>query len=178
MSGRSRPRSSITLVALVAVVALTVATAACDGDDPPTTTEPAPVEFGAEVYTMVIERFLPAPDPDAAPVVYVVPVNGDPLGLDLQVAVIDALSEGYDVRFVDEVEAAVDDGSSDEPPRDEGMLLGLGRIAPEPPHTIRVERYEGSDQVEGHLLTLEQRADAWVVADEETVTPEVLIGDG
>ena len=58
------------------------------------------------------------------------------------------------------------------------MLLGLGRIAPEPPHTIRVERYEGSDQVEGHLLTLEQRADAWVVADEETVTPEVLIGDG
>jgi hypothetical protein len=160
------------LVALVAFVA------GCTDDEPPPPARPEPVEFGAEVYTMVIERFLPPPDPDAAPVVYVVPVNGDPLGLDLQVAVIDALSDGYDVRFVDEVAAAVDDGSSDEPPRDEGMLIGLGRIASEPPHTIRVERYEDSDRVDGHLLTLEQRAGTWVVADEETVTPEVLIGDG
>ena len=161
-----------------AFVALLVVGAACGGDEPPTPTEPEPVEFGAEVYAMVIERFLPAPDPETATVVYVVPVSGDPLGLDLQVAVIDTLSDGYDVRFVDEVEAAVDDGSSDEPPRDEGMLLGLGRIAAEPPHTVRVERYEGSDQVDGHLLTLEQRGAGWVVADDETVTPEVLVDDG
>jgi hypothetical protein len=168
----------LTTVAALAI-ALAAVVAACDGDGGSPTSEPPPVEIGADAYVTVIARFLPPSlDPESLPVVYVVPVSGDALPLETQVAVIEALAAGHDVRFVDQVDAALDAASSEEPPRDEGTLIGLGRIQPEPPHQVRVELYRGRDRVSGHLLTLRNESGAWVVADAETVTPEVLVGDG
>lgn len=165
---------------LLAVAALTVTVSACDdGGGGSTVSDPERTEIGADAYVTVIARFLPPSlDPEAPPVVYVVPVSGDALPLETQVAVIEALARSYDVRFVDQVDAALDVESSEEPPRDEGTLIGLGRIRPEPPHQVRVELYRGRDRVSGHLLTMRNESGTWVVADAETVTPEVLVGDG
>lgn len=153
--------------------------AACGGGGTPGPTDPAPVDVPAEAYATVVERYLSPPDvEDERTVVYVVPVSGDALSLDTQVAVVNELAELYDVRFVDDVDAAVDDDSTDVPPRDEGMLIGLGRISADPPHTVRVELYRERDRVTGHLLTLDHDAgDHWVVVGDESVAPEVLIGD-
>jgi hypothetical protein len=167
------------LLAVLVAGAVPLATTACEGDAGSTTTEPVPLVIGADAYVTVISRFLPPSlDPESAPVVYVVPASGGALPLDMQVAVIESLAPNYDIRFVDQVDAALDAASSEEPPRDEGTLIGLGRIKPEPPHQVRVETYRGRDRVSGHLLTLRNDGGTWVVGDAETVTPEVLVGDG
>lgn len=141
--------------------------------------EPAAEPPGVPAYAMVIARFLPpALDPDDRPVMYVVPVNGESLALETQVGVIERLAEQADVRFVDDPAAALDEESSDQPPRDEGTLVGLGRFSAEPPYTIRVELYRGRDRIEGRLLTVRSEQDGWVVIDAEVVAPEVLVGDG
>jgi hypothetical protein len=163
-------RASIALVLAVLTAALAVGCdeSVDDAAEPP----------GAAAYAMVIARFLPpAIDPDERPVAYVVPVNGEALALDVQVAVIDALSEVGDVRFVDDVGAAVDEESSDLPPRDEGTLVGLGRFSADAPYTVRVELYRGRDRVDGRLLTVRSEDGNWVVIDSETVAPEVLVAD-
>lgn len=158
---------------MAVVVAILCVVTACGGD------EPAAEPPGAAAYAMVIARFLPpALGDDALPVVFVVPVNGESLALDTQVTVIDTLAEQADVRFVDDVEAAVDEESSDQPPHDAGTLVGLGRFSAEPPYTVRVELYRGVDRVEGRLLTVRNDDGSWVVIASETVTPEVLVGDG
>ena len=175
---RDRPSAKRSLPAraawcVAALVALTAIGAGCSGDDPP-----ARADIDATTYVAAIEGFLPpAVDPEGRPVVYVVPVADESLALDTQVAVIDALAETHDVRFVDSADAAVDEGSDDEPARDGGMLLGVGRVAAEPPHTIRVEVYRDRDQVEAHLMTMSVRGDRWVVVDDEPVEPEVLVGE-
>lgn len=157
----------------VLLAALLWSAPAC-GDD-----EPDAVPPGAEAYAMVIRRFLPpALDDDSLPVVYVTPVNGEALALELQVAVIEALADVGDVRFVDDAGAAVDEDSSDQPPRDEGTLVGLGRFSAEAPYTVRVELYRGLDRVDGRLLTVRNTDGNWIVIGSETVTPEVLVGDG
>lgn len=147
---------------------------ACTGDDESVDSVP---EIGADTYVAAIERFLPpSTDPELPPVVYVVPVAGEALPLDTQIAVIDTLAETHDVRFVDDYDAAVDGNAEDDPPRDHGTLIGLGTVTEEAPHTVRVEVYRERDQVEGHLLTLEPEGDRWVVVLAETVAPEVLVG--
>jgi hypothetical protein len=172
----SRPIRRL-LLAVAGSMALTAAACDSGGVSPPT--QPPPIEIGADAYVTVITRFLPPSlNPESLPVVYVVPVSGDALSLETQVAVIETLAQGYDIRFVDQPTAALDGASDGEPPRDAGTLIGLGRIAPDPPHQVRVELYRGRDRVNGHLLTLRNEGGVWVVADAETVTPEVLVGDG
>lgn len=159
------------VVAVLAAVLCPLA--ACSQDDP--VAEPP----GVPAYATVIARFLPpAVDPDSLPVVYVVPVSGESLAIETQVGVIETLAEQADVRFLDDVTAAVDEESSDQPPLDEATLIGLGTFSAEPPYTIRVELYRGRDRIDGRLLTIRREDEGWVVIDAETVTPEVLVGDG
>lgn len=156
------------------VFAVALVAAACDRGDE----EPPGVDIDASTYVAAIEGFLPTdPDPDDRPVVYVVPVADDALALGTQVAVIDALAETHDVRFVDSPEAAVDEGSADEPARDGGMLLGVGVVSVESPHTIRIEVYEDRDEVAAHLVTVAVRGGLWQAVGDEPVEPEVLVGD-
>lgn len=165
----------IAIAVLMTVVTAALGVACGDSADP--TSDP-PEPPGAAAYAVVIARFLPpALDPDELPVVYVVPVNGEALALDVQVDVIDRLAEVSDVRFVDDVRAAVDEDSSDLPPRDHGTLVGLGRFSADGPYTVRVELYRGLDRVDGRLITVRNEDGNWVVIDAETVTPEVLVGD-
>ncbi len=167
------------LLAVVIAGAVSLAATACDGDTGSTTSEPGSPVVGVDAYVTVIARFLPPSlDPESLPVVYVVPASGDALPIEIQVGVIEALAQGYDIRFVDVVDAALDAASTEESPRDEGTLIGLGRIKPDPPHQVRVELYRGRDRVSGHLVTLRNDGGVWVIGDSETVTPEVLVGDG
>lgn len=167
-AGARRRRVAFAVVGVAAAVL-----GACGGDD-----EPLPVPVDASTYVAAIDEFLPsAPDPEARPVVFIVPVADESLALDTQVAVIDALAETHDVRFVDDPAAAVDDGAEGEPARDGGTLLGVGVVTETAPHTIRVEVYREREEVEGHLVTVAVRGERWVAIDDVPVEPEVLVGD-
>lgn len=156
---------------LLAVVALAVASG-CGGGDQGT----SPV--GADGYMAVIDEFLPpAPFDSDRPVVYVARLGDKPFALEDQVAMIEAVEESHDLRFVDEIAAAVDTEDSDAPPRSDGVLLGIGTISTVVPHAVRVEVYTAAGVVDAHKVTLTVRDDVWRVESSESVEPEVLIGD-
>jgi hypothetical protein len=156
---------------LVPVMALGVV-AGCEGQDDPSV--PAP---DGNAYAAALAPFMPPPDPDEQPKVFVAPFN-EPLALDDQVAIIELMSEDYDVTFVDDPETAVDADSVGRPVSDDALLLVLGTIPPEPPYVVRVEAYRREDDVSAQLVTLVWQADHWVVASQERVEPEALIVDG
>jgi hypothetical protein len=127
----------------------------------------------------VIAGFVPPPslDPEALPVVYVSGLGATEMSLEDQVTVIDSFDATHEVRFVDDFAAAIDDDSPGSPPRDAGVLIGVGKITVEAPHTVRVEVYVSADRVEAQLVTVTYRQGVWVIESIEPVEAEVLVGD-
>ncbi|MDJ0768296.1 MAG: hypothetical protein QNJ12_05860 [Ilumatobacter sp.] len=132
----------------------------------------------AATYEAVIDRFMPPPrSSGSTQVVYVAGVGGATLSLDDQVKIIDSFEAEYDVRFVDDFDAAVDPDLDGAPPRDDGVLIGVGKITDAPPHTVRVEVYVAADEIDAQLVTVVHQAGVWVIDAVEPVEPEVLVGD-
>ncbi len=109
--------------------------------------------------------------------VYVAGVGDTALSLEDQVAVIEGLAATHDVRFVDNFAAAVDPDLPGSPPKDDGVLIGVGTITADSPHTVRVEVYIDADRIEAQLVTISNHAGEWVIDVVEPVEPEVLVGD-
>ena len=163
-------RRRVVLV-VVALAALAGCTSGAGDDD-----GPGPV--GAAGYIAVINDFLPAlPTDGSRPVVYVAPLGVDPFPLEDQVEMIAAVEESHDLRFVDTIDAAVDNRETDAPPRDDGLLLGIGTISPAAPHVVRVEIYRAAGEVDAYKVTLTVRDDVWRVDTSEPIDPEVLLSD-
>lgn len=184
MVGRSHQRLTLRALSTVTALLVAVLAGACAGDDG----DPDPRTISAATYAAVIAEFLPpseaTPDGDEdRPVVYVAPL-ADPLSLEDQVAVIDAVAENYDLRFVDELSAAIELEGGDGAPRDDALVLAIGRIPAESPHTVRVEVYPRAAPIRAELVTVvvagtdADGAVVWRVDNVEAVDPEGLIGDG
>ena len=148
--------------------------AACGSSSPPVIAN----QVDVTTYTAVISRFVPPPtDPDNVRVVFVAGVGATEMSLEDQVSVIDGFAATHEVRFVDDVTAAIDGDLPGSPPRDEGVLIGIGKITGETPYTVRVEVYFDADRIEAQLVTVVRRDGDWVVESVEPVDPEVLVGD-
>jgi hypothetical protein len=155
---------------MLAAAVVLGAVAGCDDDDAPV---PAP---DASAYATALAPFLPVADPEDQPNVFVAPFE-ETLALEEQVAIIELIGEGYDVKFVDDAAAAVDADAVGRPVRDDGLLIVLGTIPPEPPYVVRVEEYRREDDVSAQLVTLAWRTNHWDVVVEERVQPEAVIID-
>jgi hypothetical protein len=184
MVGRPAHRSHrVTGCLAVLVAGLSLAT----GCDRATSEEPPPAdnspEPGADTYIAAIASVIEGPDappaeaPDPLPVVYVVPIDGA-MGIDVQASVIDSFSATHDVRFVDELGAAVDAGAPGQPPRDDAIVLSVGTVDPTPPHLLRIEQYHSDIDIDATLLTLAFLVDQWVVLTAEPVPAEALTDVG
>lgn len=161
---------------MATLLAMAAGLSACDNGDP---VEGEAVPVDANAYAAALGDHLPPPDDEAdtPPIVFVAALGETGLSLDDQVHVIDALAETHDIRFVDTKDAAVDSDLPDAPTRDDAILIGLGPMRTEPPHTVRVEVYLDANDVTGHLVTVElDRHDDWIVTHTEDVEPEVLLG--
>jgi hypothetical protein len=155
---------------MLAAAVVLGAVAGCDDDD---AAVPAP---DASAYATALAPFLPVADPEDQPNVFVAPFE-ETLALEEQVAIIELIGEGYDVKFVDDAAAAVDADAVGRPVRDDGLLIVLGTIPAEPPYVVRVEEYRREDDVSAQLVTLAWRTDHWDVVAEERVQPEAVIID-
>ncbi len=156
---------------VLAVVALVCA--GCGGGD-----DDGVDAVAAAGYMAVIDDFLPpVPADGTRPLVYVARLGDEPFALEDQVEMIAHVGEAYDLRFVDDVAAAVDDEDVEAPPRDDGLLLGIGTITSTVPHTVRVEVYTAAGSVDAQKLTLSVRDDVWQVDAREPIDAEVLVGD-
>lgn len=170
MSARRRRTRWVALLAVA--VAATTGCERTGSAEPPVDTIPKP---GAATYADVIVHLFGEPDepPDPLPILYLVSLD-EPLGIDEQALIIEALSLSFAVRFVDDLAAAVLGDEPGRPPRDDAIVLGLGPIDAEPPHRLRVEQYRADDDIEAALFTVEYGADRWVVITAEPVPAEVL----
>ena len=163
--GVKRWRCSLLLVVGLAALA------GCVGDD-------GVEQVGAAGYTAVIDEFSPpVPADGSRPVVYVARLSEDPFALEDQVAMIASAEESHDLRFVDDIVAAIDDEDSAAPPRDDGLLFAIGTITTAIPHVVRVEVYRAAGRVDAYKVTLTVSDDVWQVDTTEPVDPEVLLGD-
>jgi hypothetical protein len=149
--------------------------AACGSTSPPDTGE----QVDATTYAAVLGRFVPPPaDPGMLRVVFVAGDATSEMSLEDQVTVIDGLAATHEVRFVDDFTAALDSDTADSPPKEEGLLIGIGRIAPKSPHTVRVETYTDAERVDAYLVTVAYRTGEWVIDTVESVEPEMFVGEG
>lgn len=154
------------------IAALSVSAAAgCTGDDEAPVPDP-----DSSAYVAALTEFLPRANPDEQPNVIVAPVD-EPLALDNQVAIIEQVGDGYDVKFVDDAATAVDKDAEGRPTHDDALLIILGRIPAEPPYVLRVETYRNADDSSANLVTLVWRTDHWAVATSEPVDFEAIIVD-
>ena len=139
-------------------------------------------EADGAAYIAALRPFLPQPAPEPRPekraVVFVLPLDGEALPLELQIEVVGAFADDYDVRFVDDIDAAIDERGAHHPPQEGGLLIGVGPVTADPPHTTRVELYWNDEAVEGHVMTLAEADDGWSVVGDDPVTPETLIRHG
>ncbi len=156
---------------MLAAAAMLVAVVGCGDDDDDAAAVPPP---DAGAYVAALAPFLPVADPEDPPNVFVAPFE-QTLALDVQVAIIAAIGDGYDLRFVDNAAAAVDADAVGRPVRDDGLLIVLGTIPAEPPYVVRVEQYRRQDDVSAQLVTLVWTSDHWDVAAQERVQPEAVI---
>jgi len=169
MAGVRGTRRLVSLVALVALVG-----SAC-GDEGEPQAAPTSVEAVADAYVAVLDAMLPDDPVSEDPVVvYVWQFVENPMSLDDQVVVIDGLAEQFDVRFVDQADAAVDPDTTLVPTRDDGLLVGLGPVTIDAPHTVRIEIYTSEVDIDAYLVTLVRGDDTWTVMAQEPVDPEVL----
>lgn len=159
----------------MSVVALGLAAVGCgsaDADDAVTM---------ADNYVAVVRQMVEPAVGDALPVVHVVEVGDNDIGLDGQVAVIDELAAEFDVRFADSAEAALDSDSETVAPLDGGILLAIAfpRLLDDPSEqmVVRVERYRSLDDVDAALVTVVDRAGSASVVAVDEVEAEVLGGD-
>ncbi len=163
---------------LLGVATLAFVVTGC-GRSPQSTGGP---EIGGAAYIAAVEPFLPPPPhrppADERDVVFVVPLDGRALPLRVQIEVVGAFADDYDIRFVDDIDAAIDERAAHRPPQEGGLLIGIGPVTTGPPHTARIELYWSDDVVEGHLVTLAPTDDGWQVTDDEPVTPETLTSHG
>ena len=165
-----RVRHHLRQLVMAAAVAVGAVAGCGDGADAPV---PAP---DASAYAAAVAPFMPVADPEEQPNVFVAPFE-ETLALEEQVAFIELIGEGYDIRFVDDPATAVDTDAVGRPVRDDGLLIVLGTIPAEPPYVVRVEEYRRQDDLSAQLVTLVWRTDHWEVASEEPVRPEAVILD-
>jgi hypothetical protein len=156
------------VTALVALLGL-VLLSAC-GDDAGGTTKVDPTEREAEAWVQVLETVglagLPPPaEGDALPVLFALEADGGLVPAGVQVAVIKAMKDSADVRFLDEREGAIEHDQPGEPVKDDGTLVVVSEIPPAGGQVeVDVERYRAAADRTEFVVVLRGGNPTWVVA--------------
>jgi hypothetical protein len=158
-------------LAVLAVGGLTACGDATDADGLPSA--------GAMYAALFRQLDLPHGTDGEAAVVYVVERKDQPLSLDEQVEVIQELEDEFDVRFVDEIEAAaeIDEDGSLGPPVDGSLVaVGVPKVADDDDElvVVRAEIMSSADVTEAWQFSLRGVDEVQIVEAAET-EPELLI---
>jgi hypothetical protein len=147
-----------------ALAALAVVSPACASDDP----GPKPVRT-ADAYVAAIRWYvdsIPVPTSTAtsdavdqsAALVYIAPADGNPIDADAQVAVVEALSDMTDVVtvvFADVRDDAIDLEAENQPVKEGGALLLVGKVEEGPPPVeVGIEVYHDVQRDESFQMRI------------------------
>lgn len=103
-------------------------------------------------------------DPEETATMFVVSRHEEPIAVDVQALVVEALDDRVDVRFIDERGEAVAEGDEHQPVRDDGLLVGLGAVPPEGDSVeVYVDRYRKIDDIDAFDVAVQRRGATWEV---------------
>lgn len=104
-------------------------------------------------------------DDGEAPVVFIETLGSDAIALETQVEVVAQLAETYEIRFIDDLDEAVEIDVEGWPVRSNSLLIGLGPIQVDDETEVRGEVYLRADDVRAFRYSLEARSDdTWTLA--------------
>ncbi len=125
----------------------------------------------ASVYQAVItdlgERSGQSLDPGdgEVPVVFIETLGSDAIALETQVEVIAQLAETYEIRFIDDLDEAVEIDVDGWPVRSNSLLIGLGPIQVDDKTEVRGEVYRRAGEIRAFRYSLVARTDGgWTLA--------------
>ena len=162
-------RFSAALLFVVAGVLLS----SCPGSDSPDNADRDAAIYVAVLSVHLGEVSTPSTEPDKLPVVFVESFQPNGLRLSVQVQVVAALAENFDVRFIDDRDEATEPDLDQSPVRDGATLVGVGAVSELQEPTVRLEAYRTASDIEAFRYTLVLRNSAWeVVGSPQVVEPE------
>jgi hypothetical protein len=168
--GRMQRRRS--LVAAWCVVALAVGATACVDDEPSAGQDPT--ERLVEIYSVVVTEIV-ADAPAVAPeegeeekkrTVFLQSSDETEINAEVQVGVVNELDEWANVRFIDDMEEAVDLEADGAPVRDAGILIGLGEVSDgEVSAMLTADSYLSDTDVAVYEVSVRRQGGEWAVEE-------------
>lgn len=168
-----------TVLRAVVVAGFGLVLAGCPSDTDSTIGKSKEAAIYEAAITELSEQFqIVDPEPNRDPVLFIEAFDLEGIPLHVQVDMVAAFIDLYDVRFVDEREEAVRDSLPRRPVRWSGVLVGLAPIIEGETTTVRIELYEDDETVRAYRYTVAELTDgAWgVVGAPESVPPQGFVG--
>jgi hypothetical protein len=168
--GRMQRRRS--LVAAWCAVALVVGATSCVDDEPSAGQDPT--ERLVEIYSVAVTEIAadaPTIPPDEGEDdekrnVFLRASAETEMTAEVQVGVVNELAEWANVRFIDDMEEAVDLEVDGAPVRDDGILIGLGEVSDgEVSAMLTADRYVSDSGIVVYEVPLRRQGGAWAVEE-------------
>jgi hypothetical protein len=166
--GRMQRRRS--LVAAWCVVALATGAASCGDDEPDARQDPT--QRLVDIYSVTVTEIADdAPtvaaeegDEDEKRNVYLRARDETEISAEVQVGIVNDLDEWANVRFIDDLEEAVDLEADGAPVRDDGILIGLGQVGEgEVSAMLTADRYVSDGDIVVYEVAVQRRGGEWTV---------------
>lgn len=166
------------MVRAVGLVAAGTITAACVGGAQ--STEQA--ERIASIYSTLIEHVVDELDgigeEDDKLSVFVDALHRDGIDLEVQVAVVEQLSDRFQIRFIDDPFEAIDPDDPEGGLRSPGVLIALGPPIGDEQVTVDAEWYQSREDHRADRYQLTADTDRWdVVGTPESIETMLLVED-
>ena len=152
--------------------------AGCTGDAGQDNTARDAAVYHSVIVDLADRSTVDLDESEALPVLYVEGLaSGVPL--EVQVEVVAEFDEQYEIRFIDELEEAIDDDVVGRPARSNSLLIGLGPIVGDGTASLRGELYvrEGEAQAYGYELRPSGGGRWAIVGEPEPIAPEGFAAD-
>jgi hypothetical protein len=99
------------------------------------------------------------------PVVFIETLGSEAIALETQVEVIAKLAETYEIRFIDDLDEAVEIDVDGRPVRLNSLLIGLGPVQADKEAEVRGEVYLRADEIRAYRYSLVSLSDGgWTMA--------------
>ncbi|NNF55094.1 MAG: hypothetical protein HKN03_11715 [Acidimicrobiales bacterium] len=145
---------------------------ACSSQPKPETTDRDASAYAAVIDALLQGSPLDQEDPDRLPVIYVEAFAQEGISLTVQVQLVTAYADTYQLRFVDDRGEALLVDLEKQPVRSSSALIGLGPILGENELSIRGERYVDQDTIEAYRFSLADGGNQTWILTPTPIDPE------
>ncbi len=171
----ARSLAGVVGVAMVGLIGLVVG---CAGDVSEDDTARDVAVYRSVISDLVDRSAVVLDDSEQLPVLFVEGLAAD-VPLELQIEVIADFAPRYEIRFIDDLEEAIEADTSGRPVRSNSMLIGLGPVAGDTTASLRGELYikDGEAKAFGYRLRESDDGSWLIIGDPEPIEPEGFATD-